>query len=232
MNNHSPQYDCTIYVGKTESYTSLEPSAIVKRPTTQALYLSTFTFEGDEQADPKHHGGIDRAVCHYPYEHYAYWQTRFPNNSDFQKAPAFGENLSTVGLTEENAFMGDIYQLGEAIIQISQPRSPCYKLNDHRREAKLSKIMQETTYCGWLYRVIKEGKVPQNSPLTLLSRPGNLSVKEALSIAFLEEFSEKRTLLLLSSPGLSTSWVRTMQNRLLTGKRENFNYRLFNRAEE
>ena len=70
-------------------------------------------------------GGPDRALCHYPREHYLYWAREFPEQAELFVAPAFGENLSTDGLTESNVYMGDIFRWGEALIQVSQPRSPC-----------------------------------------------------------------------------------------------------------
>ncbi len=219
-----------LYAGKTLHYPEHEPSAIAKSPITDSRMVKALGIDGDEQYEKRFHGGIDRALCHYPREHYDYWKQQYPHLAHLFQSPAFGENISTSGLTEENAFMGDVYQLGDAIIQITQPRSPCYKLNYHLQIPHLSEEMQNNGYCGWLYRVIKEGNIHPESQMTLLSRTGTVSVKEALSIAFTEPFSEERTLILLSSPGLSTSWTRTMQMRLINRVIEPFSYRLFNRA--
>lgn len=216
-----------IFTGGVKTYPGHEPSAIQKTEVSTPLQLTKEGFSNDEQADRRFHGGVDRALCHYPREHYDYWETQYPTSNSFRPA-AFGENLSTYGLTEENAFMGDIYQLGEAIIQITQPRSPCYKLNYHFAIPDLSQKLQESTYCGWLYRVITEGVVMPDAELKLLTRLSNLSVKRAIEIAFLEPFSEATTEQLLSCPGLSASWTQTMQKRLLTQKIESFERRLFN----
>lgn len=220
----------TLFAGKTREYLGHEPSAIAKSPLAEVTKLTNLGFETDEQYEKRFHGGIDRALCHYPSEHYEYWKAQYPQSASLFIAPAFGENISTTGLTEENAFMGDIYQLGDAIIQITQPRSPCYKLNFHLNAADFSEKMQTSTRCGWLYRIIKEGNVSPDAQLKLLTRPGKLTVKEALNIAFNGPFDIDRTIVLMSSPGLSTSWVRTMQARLITQKIEPFSYRLFNRA--
>lgn len=226
MNPHHIQL-LNLFAGKTKDYPEHEPSAIAKSALTESRFLTTLGIEGDEQYEKKVHGGVDRALCHYPIEHYDYWHEQYPELRSLFVTPAFGENISTRGLTEENAFMGDIYQLGEAIIQITQPRSPCYKLNYHLQIPKLSLFMQETAYCGWLYRVIKEGIIAPDSEMKLLSRPGTLSVKRTIDIAFNEPFNEENTLILLSSPGLSTSWTRTMQNRLINRTIEPFSFRLF-----
>lgn len=116
--------------------------------------LTELGLEGDEQAEKKVHGGPDRALCHYPREHYLYWAREFPEQAELFVAPAFGENLSTDGLTESNVYMGDIFRWGEALIQVSQPRSPCYKLNYHFDISDIAQLMQNTGKVGWLYSVI------------------------------------------------------------------------------
>lgn len=122
------------------------------------LMLTELGLEGDEQAEKKVHGGPDRALCHYPREHYLYWAREFPEQAELFVAPAFGENLSTDGLTESNVYMGDIFRWGEALIQVSQPRSPCYKLNYHFDISDIAQLMQNTSKVGWLYSVIAPGK--------------------------------------------------------------------------
>ncbi|STV97084.1 6-N-hydroxylaminopurine resistance protein [Klebsiella michiganensis] len=116
--------------------------------------------EGDEQAEKKIHGGPDRALCHYPREHYAHWARELPQQADLFCAPAFGENLSTEGLTEKNVYIGDIFRWGEALIQVTQPRSPCFKLNYHFAVSDMAQLMQNSGKTGWLYRVVAGGRCP------------------------------------------------------------------------
>ncbi len=125
------RYPVDVYTGKIQAYPEGKPSAIAKIQVDGELMLTELGLEGDEQAEKKVHGGPDRALCHYPREHYLYWAREFPEQAELFVAPAFGENLSTDGLTESNVYMGDIFRWGEALIQVSQPRSPCYKLNYH-----------------------------------------------------------------------------------------------------
>lgn len=98
------------------------------------------------------HGGPDPcALCHYPQEHYHYWSEQFPQLADLFNAPAFGENISTTGLTEEeNVFIGDIYQWGDAI-QVTQPRYPCYKLNTVTDINDFSQLMQDSGFVAGSY---------------------------------------------------------------------------------
>lgn len=215
-----------IYAGKIRSYPDARPSAIAKRQIDGGIMLTALGLEGDEQAEQGVHGGIDRALCHYPREHYRYWAQCFPELEEQFNAPAFGENLSTEGLTEHNVFMGDIFRWGESLIQVSQPRSPCFKLNTHFGVSDFSQRMQDSGYCGWLYRVIVPGNVSSDAPLELVSRLSDISVHEAIAIAFHLPFDSEQYRRLLSAPGLSVSWTRTLQKRRLSGHIEDMSRRL------
>lgn len=129
-------------------------------------------------------------------------------------------------MTEQNVYMGDIYRWGETLIQVTQPRSPCYKLNFHFAIEDMSVLMQQTSYCGWLYRVISPGKVSDGHPLELLARTSDISVSEAIAIAWHMPFDEEQYRRLLSVSGLSASWSKTMLTRISQGKIEDFNRRL------
>lgn len=144
-----------------------------------------------------------------------------------EMVPAFGENLSTDGLTESNVYMGDIFRWGEALIQVSQPRSPCYKLNYHFDISDIAQLMQNTGKVGWLYSVIAPGKVSADAPLELVSRVSDVTVQEAAAIAWHMPFDDDQYHRLLSAAGLSKSWTRTMQKRRLSGKIEDFSRRLW-----
>lgn len=120
--------------------------------------LTELGLTGDEQAETKIHGGPDRALCHYPREHYQHWRQEFPEQAERFVAPAFGENLYQ-GLTEENVFIGDIFQWGDALIQVTQPRSPCFKLNFHFGISDMASQMQDAGKTGWLCSVIARGGV-------------------------------------------------------------------------
>lgn len=174
----------TIYVGTIVPYEGSKPSAIGKRQITGGVMLHRLGLEGDEQAEKKVHGGPDRALCHYPREHYHFWRQQYPQQAEQFCAPALGENISTEGMTEENVFIGDIYRWGDAFIQVTQPRSPCYKLNYHMDIEEFSVQMQKTGRCGWLYRIVGEGVVSEDQPLELVSRNSGISVAEAISICF------------------------------------------------
>lgn len=222
--------DLMLYTGKIKNHDSFATdfiSAIDKTQVNREIMLTILGLEDDQQAETKFHGGPDRALCHYPREHYTYWQSQYPEQQERFTAPLFGENISTLGMNENNVHIGDIYRWGEALIQVTQPRSPCYKLNTYLNIENISLIMQESGRCGWLYRVTKAGKVSKNQPLELITRHSDISVAEAIGIAFHRPFDAESCQRLLNATGLSSSWRKTMQTRRVNGHIESFQNRLF-----
>lgn len=219
-------YQPLVFIGSVISTDDCGDTAMKKHAVVENIELTKLGLVGDEQAEKRVHGGPDRALCHYPREHYDFWQTQYPELKALFKAAAFGENISTVGMTEDNVHIGDIYQWGTAVIQVTQPRSPCFKLNGLTQQTDFSSVMQTSGKIGWLYRVITTGIVSTNDPLILLNR-GSISIAETTAIAFHQDYSETNTKRLLLAAGLSASWAATMIKRLQTKEIENFNGRLF-----
>lgn len=154
-------------------------SDIYKHRLDRRLWLWPQGLGTDEHGDPRFHTGPERALHHYPSEHYEYWRKHYPHID--WRAPAFGENLSSHGLTEEHACLGDMFRWGGALLQISQPRSPCYRLSHSWGIQDLPQHAQDTGRCGWFYRVLKPGFVSPDDPFELIQRsyPG-LTVAWAL----------------------------------------------------
>lgn len=215
-----------VFIGPTITTAYCGETAMEKKAVVNSIELTNLGLMGDEQADKRVHGGPDRALCHYPREHYELWQKQYPELKSLFRASAFGENISTVGMTEENVHIGDVYQWGTSIIQVTQPRSPCFKLSGLTQQDDFALVMQESGKIGWLYRVIKTGTVSANDPLVLLNR-GAISIAETVAIAFHQDYNEANTKRLLSAAGLSASWTATMIKRLQTKEIESFNGRLF-----
>ena len=214
-----------VYRGKVAQRYDLE-TAIDKQPVNGSLYLSFEGLLGDECADQQHHGGLERALHQYPLEHYAYWQSKYGDQINWQ-APGMGENLSSNEMTEDTVCLGDRYQWGEAVIEVSQPRSPCYKLNKRWGVDELSVDMQDISRCGWLYRVIKPGMVSVNDPLEIISRIDNsMSIKEACNIFFSKQLDSDKLLLLKKQDSLSDSWMDKVNQRLSTNEIEDWTFRL------
>ncbi|PLR35226.1 MOSC domain-containing protein [Chimaeribacter coloradensis] len=219
---HYPQ----VFIGPVRAFDTMPPSGISKRAAEGRILLTPLGLEGDEQAETRFHGGPDRALCHFPREHYAHLSQQFPQQAEHFQPPGFGENISTLGLTEQNVFIGDIFRWGEALIQVTQPRSPCYKMGIHLGVTQLSHYVQQSGRCGWLYRVLSPGYISDGQPLALLTRNSEVSVAEAISIAFNQPYDEEQYRRLLSAAGLAAAWSQKMQARLESRKIEDFSRRL------
>jgi MOSC domain-containing protein YiiM len=150
-------------------------SGIVKQPVTAAsIYLDTLNLDGDRQADLTVHGGRDKAVYAYPVEHLPLWNDEL--GTAFVPG-TFGENLTTAGWLEDDVRIGDVWAWGEARLQVSQPRSPCYKLATVTGRPDLLKRLVHTGRTGWYLRVLRPATVPVAGPIQVIERdPAGVNV--------------------------------------------------------
>ncbi|MBT2293364.1 MOSC domain-containing protein [Paenibacillus albidus] len=187
-------------------------TGIHKAPVHGPLYLSRIQLDGDGQADLVHHGGVDKAVCVYPYEHYPYWEREMGRELSFG---AFGENLTITGFTEEEVCIGDIFSIGGATVQISQPRQPCFKLSVKYGLPELPLRVQETGYTGYYFRVLEEGQVDPQDELILRERhSAGRTVAYANRIMHQDKDNRSGIEALLAVDALSASWQATLRKRL------------------
>ena len=145
-------------------------SGIGKTAVTHPLRLGPEGFEGDEQADRRVHGGVEKAVHHYPLDHYSDWRAELGDLQALTAPGGFGENISTAGLTEAEVAVGDTFRLGGALIQVSQGRQPCWKLNHRFGVPDMARRVQQTGRTGWYYRVLVPGTVAPGDRLELIDR--------------------------------------------------------------
>ncbi len=144
-------------------------SGIAKRPVAaEHLWLDHLNLEGDAQADLEVHGGPDKAVYAYPSEHLPKWRAEL--GQDLGPAP-FGENLSTAGGTEDDVCIGDKWFWGDAVLEVCQPRSPCFKLSMHRGRGDIGRLVRTSGRTGWYLRVLQPGRVPVAGPVTVEPHP-------------------------------------------------------------
>lgn len=146
----------------------------IDKQEVHEVYLSTHGFKGDDVADKQHHGGPDRAVCFYPAEHYVKWEKELGKALPIA---AFGENLTVTNMVEADVCIGDIYKIGDAVIQITQGRIPCSTIDRYAEANILLKRLIETGFTGYLARVLKEGVIKADSKIELLERhPASVSI--------------------------------------------------------
>jgi MOSC domain-containing protein YiiM len=144
-------------------------SGIFKSPVTGAVYLGKENFVGDAQADLKNHGGPDKAVLMYAISHYDYWKRVLPQLEWVNGG--FGENLTVTDMTEDNVALGDVYAIGGARVEVSQPRHPCWKLARRWGQKDLAARVERNGFAGWYVRVLQEGTVEAGQKIELLKRP-------------------------------------------------------------
>jgi len=148
-------------------------SSIAKTPVTTSELLLTYTnLQGDQQVDTKPkpdgrqlHGGNEMAVYVYPWEHYDGWLHELGVHL---QSPQFGENLSITGIHEDQVHVGDKWQWGEAVLEVSKPRQPCYKLKWHLGIPDIEVRMWENGMCGWYLRVLTPGVVPTTGSILIV----------------------------------------------------------------
>lgn len=146
-------------------------TGMFKHAVSGVQTLGLTGLSGDEQADLQHHGGPYKALHHFPLEHYADFAQRWPERAPMLQAGVMGENLSTRGLTENGVCIGDVYTLGSCRIRVSQPRTPCWKINHRLDIGSASAYVVESGRTGWYYQVLETGTFAAGDPLTLVERP-------------------------------------------------------------
>jgi MOSC domain-containing protein YiiM len=190
-------------------------SGIRKRPVdpTSMLWVSEFNLSGDGQADLSVHGGPDKAVYAYPSEHLVEWTNEL--GQDLGTAP-FGENLSTIGTLEREVRIGDVWRWGSALLQVTQPRWPCFKLSLYREQPHIGFRLRESGRTGWYLRVIEPGEVPADGPIHLaVQDPVGVTVLDA-HLAMLDRApaDPERLRTLIEHPALADQWREPLLRRL------------------
>jgi MOSC domain-containing protein YiiM len=188
-------------------------SAILKEPVNGPIWLGRLNLDGDRQADLKNHGGPDQAVLAYGASHYPGWRNEL-NRPDFPHG-AFGENFTIVGQDESSVCVGDVYAIGDAVVQVTKPRVPCWKISYRHRIADLTTRVERTGRTGWYLRVLQEGVIEAGQAVTLVERH-----YQAWSINRVAVLSKERQpncedlLELVACESLATDLRARLQNKL------------------
>ena len=205
-----------IFVGKARPLPqSGQPSGIFKYPLAAPTWLGIEGFEGDQQADLRVHGGPDKAVHLYPATHYAELAEHFPGLASQLVVGCLGENLSTPALTEHDVAVGDVWQLGDARLQLTQPRSPCWKIDDRLGEEGVASVIARRALTGWYWRVLSPGRVRPDDGLTLIDRPSSPWMLAAAMALMREHRPDPEGLRqLAATPGIAARWQSQIKQRL------------------
>ncbi|MCM4155815.1 MOSC domain-containing protein [Gramella sp. AN32] len=176
-------------------------TGIYKYPVDQPIYLEKEEVKGDEISDRKHHGGAHKACYLFAAEQYPYWKKLYPDLN--WKYGMFGENLTIEGFHEKEIMVGSIYQLGDAIVQITQPREPCYKLGIRFKTQKVLKQFIARGCPGTYVSVLEQGKVSKGDILKLKEESETgVSVWDFFELLYSKDKNKEHIQMLISTDGL------------------------------
>jgi len=204
-----------------------EKSAIDKTIQTQRQKVVSLGMINDEQADKRFHGGKEKALHIYPIEHYSDWVNRIGSNPVLNTIGAFGENISSRGITEHDVCIKDKIRIGTTLLEVSQGRMPCWKLNVRFNQNNMAQMLQDTLKTGWYFRVLEGGDIGQGDDIILCERPyPNWSIARIMAAVF-SGCLDPALLRQLQGLPLVDSWSKLVDNRLKTQQLEDWLPRLF-----
>jgi MOSC domain-containing protein YiiM len=190
-------------------------SAIWKQALTGPVRITKEGLVGDVQADRRVHGGPEKAVHHYAGENYAKLAERFPDIAEALAIGSIGENISTFGFDETNVCIGDIVRIGSTVLQVSQPRRPCWKIDSRYGLKGITAHIVESGLTGWYYRVLEEGEAAPGDAMVRLERPAGAVLLDTLWQTWHQHRPDaERLRAIAGAPGLTPAWVKKIHDRL------------------
>ncbi|MFH4829282.1 MOSC domain-containing protein [Vibrio diabolicus] len=215
-----------VLAGKTVPYAHGAQSAINKQVLPERQHATELGFTSDEQGDPRFHGGIQKALHIYPSEHYPIWQQELGERTIFQSAGGFGENISSEGVNESTICLKDKIRIGSTLLEVSQGRMPCWKLNVRFDQHDMARRLQDTLRTGWYFRVLEEGDIGAGDEIILCERPYPEWPLARIMGAVFTGCLNREELTKLSELPLVESWGKLVERRLETGEVEDWEMRL------
>ena len=195
------------YMGKTVK------TGIFKEPVNGRIMLRTLNLDGDRQVDLKGHGGIYKAACVYTIENYDHWKREL-GRSDF-RIPQFGENFTVEGMPEDNIHVGDVFRVGNAQVEVTQPRVPCYRLGIKMEDPKFPRKFLQSCLVGFYFRVLEEGEVSAGDTIELVKKdPQELSVRAICHLYYFDQENLEDYKKAIRIKALSPGWREAFQERL------------------
>ena len=195
------------YMGKTVA------TGIFKEPVSGRVMLRTLNLDGDQQVDLKGHGGIYKAACVYSTENYDHWARELGRN-DF-KHPQFGENFTVEGMPEDEIHVGDVFRIGDARVEVTQPRVPCYRLGIKMENVQFPKMFLQSCRVGFYFRVLAEGEVGAGDTIEVLTRdPAGMSVRDVCHLYYFDAKNLEDSKKVIKIRALSPGWREGFEGRL------------------
>jgi len=191
-------------------------TGIFKESVEGRVQLRKLNLDGDRQADLSVHGGPDKAVYCYPAEHYAYWRDELKRTD--LPCGMFGENFTVEGMLEHETNIGDRFRIGSAVVMVTQPRMPCYKLGIKFGRDDMLKKFLSSLRSGFYFSVLEEGAVAAGDEIELLERdPNNITVTDITKLYSTEKTNNELKRRAIKVEALPASWrnyfLKQLSNR-------------------
>ena len=188
-------------------------TGIFKSPVAGPVSVGRTKIEGDGHADLDSHGGLDKPVYLYPAEHYPYWRKELAE--EIAEMGSFGENLTTEGLLEDSVCIGDTFEVGTTVMQVTQPRTPCYKLAARFNRPDLPDRFLKSMKSGFYLRVLEPGQVTADDRFSLCDRDLHpVSVSHVARVCYFRFDDRCAIEEILANDSLSAEWRNAFEKRL------------------
>ncbi len=196
--------------GRTRSTST----GIFKQPVPDRTMLRTLNLDGDRQADLQAHGGVDRAVYVYAVENYRFWEKEL-GRTDFAPGGQFGENFTTEGLIDDQVAIGDVFKVGDALVEVTQPRVPCFKLGMLMGIDGFQKVFAKSCRVGFYLRVLQEGEVGASDMFERVREaPVRMTVRDMSHLLYFEPDNKEGAEKALQIEALSPGWRQSFADRI------------------
>lgn len=204
-----------VCTGTARPFNGAELSAIAKRPREGAVQVLDEGLAPDEQADRRVHGGPEMALHLYPLDHHAWWREQIGDHPALDEPGGFGSNLAVTGLLEDDVHIGDRFRIGTALIEVSQPRQPCWKIEHRFAHKGMVAQIVASGRCGWYFRVIETGDVQAGDSLErTASGAAEWSVVRVFRALVAGKATPDKLAALAYLPSLSPEWRKKASLRL------------------
>ena len=197
----------SVHVGRIAPLAGGRPSAFVKRAVAGPVAVDTSGLAGDDQADRRYHGGVEKAVYGYDVAAYSDWVNEFPALAEHFVPGGMAENLALTGWSEHQVCIGDCHRIGTALLQVTQSREPCATMTRALSEPRLARAMIRNGRSGWYYRVLETGLVAAGDTATLAGRTNpHWTVARFAAFTFARVKGETELTELATMSGLAPQW--------------------------
>jgi MOSC domain-containing protein YiiM len=206
----------SIFIGQVRGLPETgRPTGMYKTAVQALIALGVNGFEGDQQADLRVHGGTDKAVHLYPTRHYAKLATKFDEAVALLQPGSMGENMATPDLDEHDVRLGDVWQLGSALIQVCQPRNPCWKIDERFGADGMALFIDQHLLTGWYWRVLQTGVVNPTDTLVLHEAASHAPTLHQAMTLWREHRPDLNALSALAeTPGIAKVWQDKIKQRV------------------